>query len=303
MSLMSFLKLLEKIKVSAFANLLQTYWGSLTNLFNEITKLYKMKLRRHQLETELLKLSHKETLQQLYLYDSIPSTNQIAWELLDRSITLPIVAIASQQTAGRGQWGRQWQSTNGGLYLSVAININIPASDAPHLTLFSAWGIADALRCHDIPVWLKWPNDLILEGRKLGGIKTETRIQQERISQAVIGVGINWKNSVPEMGINLQSHTDKITSLEKLAAIAISGIFTGYQCYLSNGIEILLSSYLTLLKSVGQKVEVNGCAGVVVGVNAKGELQVRLNSPGATTEINLPSGTIALGYDTATSEQ
>jgi BirA family biotin operon repressor/biotin-[acetyl-CoA-carboxylase] ligase len=258
-----------------------------------------MGLDRQKLAAELLKFSDNQTLQQLslYLYEIIPSTNQILWELLDdRNLKPPLAAIAAEQTAGRGQWGRQWQSQRGGLYLSVAINLNIPASDASHLTLFSAWGIAEALRRHDLPVFLKWPNDLILKGRKLGGIKSETRIQQGTVAQAVIGVGINWKNPVPEVGINLQSFP-AIHSLEQLAAIAIYGIFFGYQHYLSNGVEILLPSYLNLLQSIGREVTVNGSPGVVVGVNSKGELRVRLHSPGATTEIHLPSGTISLGYD------
>ncbi|MCU0535096.1 MAG: biotin--[acetyl-CoA-carboxylase] ligase [Hydrococcus sp. Prado102] len=258
-----------------------------------------MGLNLQQLETEINKLSDRHIPQQLsiHLYDAIPSTNQILWELLDRDVKPPIAAIATQQTAGRGQWGRQWESQAGGLYLSIAININIPASNAPHLTLFSAWGIANALRRYEIPVSLKWPNDLILEKRKLGGIKSETRIQQEKIAQAVIGVGINWTNPVPEIGINLQSLSrNKIASLEQLAAIAIEGIFSGYQYYLTKGIETLLPSYLDFL-NLGGKVTVNGCPGVVVGVNSQGELRVQLQSSGASTEINLPSGTISLGYE------
>lgn len=255
-------------------------------------------LNRQKLESELRKFDNK-ILQKLsiYLYETIPSTNQILWELLDRHVNPPIVAIASQQTAGRGQWGRQWQSHRGGLYLSVAIDLNIPASNAPHLTLLSAWGIADTLRRHDIPVGIKWLNDLILDGRKLGGIKCETRIQKETIAQAVIGVGLNWTNPVPEMGINLKAFLDKITTLERLSAIAICGIFLGYERYLTNGIEDLLSSYLTLLETIGRKVIVNGSPGVVIGVNCYGDLRVRLHSSGATTEIDLPSGTIGLGYN------
>lgn len=258
-----------------------------------------MVLNRQKLEIELRKISDNQTLQNLsiHLYETIPSTNQILWELLDRNVIPPAIAIATQQTAGRGQWGRQWQSLSGGLYLSVAINLNLPVSNAPHLTLFSAWGIADALRRHDIPVGIKWLNDLILERRKLGGIKCETRIQQKNITQAVIGVGLNWKNPVPEGGINLETFLEKITTLERLAAIAISGIFLGYERYLTNGIEDLLFSYLTLLESIGRKVMVNGSPGVVIGVNSQGDLRVRLHSPGATTEIDLPSDTINLGYD------
>jgi BirA family biotin operon repressor/biotin-[acetyl-CoA-carboxylase] ligase len=237
----------------------------------------------------------------LYCFDTIPSTNQILWELLDRKIEPPLVAIACQQTAGRGQWGRQWQSLVGGIYLSVALTPQIPAVAAPHLTLCSAWGIATALRQHQIPVWLKWPNDIILQGRKLGGIKTETRVRQGKIAQAVIGVGINWQNPVPEVGINLQSFFQNcpnppISSLEKLAAIAIKGLLAGYHHYLAEAIDSLLPAYLELLVNCGQNITINGCAGIVVGVTALGELRVRFQASGATTEVTLPPGTISLGY-------
>jgi BirA family transcriptional regulator, biotin operon repressor / biotin---[acetyl-CoA-carboxylase] ligase len=258
-----------------------------------------MGLNLQQIETEINKLSNRHIPQQLsiHLYDAIPSTNQILWKLIDRDVKPPVAAIATQQTAGRGQWGRHWESQAGGLYLSVAIDINISAGDASHLTLFSAWGIANALRSYKIPVSLKWPNDLILEKRKLGGIKSETRIQQEKIVQAVIGVGINWTNPVPEVGMNLQSlSSHEIASLEQLAAIAIEGIFSGYHYYLTKGIETLLPSYLDFL-NLGGKVTVNGCPGVVVGVSDRGELRVLLQSSGASTEIHLPSGTISLGYE------
>lgn len=238
----------------------------------------------------------------IYLYDNIPSTNQILWELLDGAVPPPIAAIASRQTAGRGQWGRQWQSLSGGLYLSLAFSPDLPSTDAPHLTLLSAWGIADALRRHDIPVGLKWPNDLILQGRKLGGIKTEIRIQNEKIDRAVIGVGINWTNLVPEVGINLETFwQDKINrsinSLEMLGAIAIDGIFSGFQFYRSQGIENLIASYLQLLRSLGRTVTVEGSPGEIVGITSQGELRIRFSSAGSSSEICLPPGTISLGYD------
>ncbi|MGK7874839.1 MAG: biotin--[acetyl-CoA-carboxylase] ligase [Xenococcaceae cyanobacterium] len=263
-----------------------------------------MAFNQQQFQAALLNLpSNSEQIElSLHIFDTISSTNQKLWELIDQGITLPTAAIASEQTAGRGQWGRQWQSKLGGLYLSLALAPDIPGTSAPHLTLCSAWGIATALGSYNIPVLLKWPNDLILEGRKLGGIKSETRMQQGKITQAVIGVGINWANPVPDMGINLQSFLkdqpiSSITSLEMLAAIIIYGLLSGYQRYLSEGIETLLPSYLELLHSRGRAVVVDGCPGRVVGVTSNGELRVRLHSVGAAAEICLQPGTISLGYD------
>ena len=263
-----------------------------------------MKFDQQQFETTWQNFSpyHEKLKLSAYFFDNIPSTNQKLWELISAGQALPLVAIASTQSAGRGQWGRTWQSPSGGLYLSLALATQMSAQNAPHLTLCSAWGIATALRSKSIPVALKWPNDLILEGRKLGGIKAETRIQQGQITQAVIGIGINWTNPVPEIGINLQSFLKKqtlissIESLEILATIAIHGVLSGYQRYIQQGIEGLLPSYLELLDNLGRSVVVNGCPGVIVGVTPLGKLRVRLRSPGAITEIYLEPGQISLGY-------
>jgi BirA family biotin operon repressor/biotin-[acetyl-CoA-carboxylase] ligase len=232
----------------------------------------------------------------LHIFETLGSTNQTLWELLDRGLSHPAIAIAAQQTAGRGQRGRPWQSAPGGLYLSLALAPNLRATESFHLTLCSAWGIASGLRRYGVPVTLKWPNDLILEGRKLGGIKIETRSQGTAIARAVIGIGLNWHNPVPEVGINLQSFP-QIASLELLAAIAVSGTLSVYQQSQHDGIETILASYLHRLDSLGQNTIVNGCPGTIVGVKPTGELRIRLHSEGASTEICLRPGTISLGYD------
>jgi BirA family biotin operon repressor/biotin-[acetyl-CoA-carboxylase] ligase len=243
----------------------------------------------------------------VHLFEIVDSTNRVLWSLLDQGATEGTVAIALQQQSGRGQWGRQWQSPPGGLYLSVALTPNLPVENSAQLTLSSAWGIAAALRCYGIPVGLKWLNDLVFEKRKLGGILTETRMQSGRVTQAVVGVGINWQNPVPPTGINLQEILERqpnpqITSLEMLAAIALQGIIAGYQ-WQQRGIEAILPRYQALLTSIGHLVTIHQSGAEqsarVTGISATGDLQVRLNgeNPTLSTEISLEPGTISLGYD------
>jgi BirA family biotin operon repressor/biotin-[acetyl-CoA-carboxylase] ligase len=238
----------------------------------------------------------------LHCFEAIASTNVKLWELLDRGIEPPAVAIARQQTAGRGQWGRSWTSEIGGLYLSVAIASHLAADSAYQLTFCTAWGIATALRDRGIPVQLKWPNDLILDRRKLGGIKTETRVQQGKIARAVVGVGLNWTNPVPDRGINLQTFCQNspcpaIPSLESLAAIAVFGILSGYQHLQTEGVEAILASYCQLLCHQQQTLNIDGQPGVIIGVAPTGALRIRLQTPGGETEIWRMPGAIALSYD------
>lgn len=256
----------------------------------------------------------------LHVFEVVSSTNEVVWELLEQGSGEGTIAIARSQTAGRGQWGRQWCSEPGGLYLSVALMPDLSVSEAAQLTLCTAWGIATALRtvpgklsgvAAQIPVQLKWLNDLVLQRRKLGGILTETRVFQGRIHQAVVGVGINWTNAVPETGINLQSFLENtsvplIESLEMLAAIVLYGLLSGYQFRQQQGIEAILPCYLDLLAHRDQPVPIQGSLGTIVGVTAQGELRLSLKSPQnssaaaisdfSASEVLIQPGTISLGY-------
>ncbi|WP_319422120.1 biotin--[acetyl-CoA-carboxylase] ligase [Pleurocapsa sp. FMAR1] len=263
----------------------------------EIHKQVWQKLNQSQIITEIDNISFIP----IFVFDSINSTNIKLWELIDRGEKVPVGVIALQQTAGKGQWGKNWVSADGGLYLSIALDLDLDFQDNSHLVMATAWGIATVLRHHELPVTIKWSNDLILNQRKLGGIKIEARNVQNKIAKAVVGVGINWRNSVPDVGISLESYyrnkpQPNIASLEELAAITAYGIVFGYQYYLAVGIEQLLANYLAILDSLGKQVTVNNCPGEVMGVTTDGRLKVKLRSPGATTEINLAPGQISLGY-------
>ena len=239
----------------------------------------------------------------VHLFDTLPSTNQKLWQLLEQGAKPGTVIIARMQTAGRGQWGREWSSPCGGLYLSMALAPDLPVQQSYQLTLSSAWGIAISLRDRGIPVGLKWPNDLTLSQRKLGGILTQTKVRQGKITKAVVGVGINWANPVPPTGINLQSsYGNSINDLETLAAVTILGIASGYKELCSQaGMDTLLTSYHQLLTSIGKQISLDGRTGVVVGVTGSGDLKVQfatnnLSNNTKVDEVYYKPGTINLGY-------
>ncbi len=261
-----------------------------------------MQLDRQLLETALI--GRKYSYLPLHLFETVSSTNQVAWNLLDQG-TAGCVVIATQQTAGQGQWGRKWISAKGGLYLSVGLLVNLEAVNSYQLTLATAWGIAKQLRTCGIPVGIKWPNDLVLENRKLGGILTQTKVNKGQIAKVVIGVGINWANPVPSTGISLElwqawRNSRPIPSLSVLAAAILLGIESGMHCLSVEGVNILLSRYLELLTNMGEEVRVNNLLGTIVGVTPSGDLRVRVLTSDAksakTLDIFLQPGTISLGY-------
>lgn len=185
---------------------------------------------------------------QITVQETVSSTNQLLWDRLEAGGEAGTVILASRQTSGRGQRGHHWLSEPGGLYLSLAARPNLAAQDSAQLTIASAWGIARSLRDGQIPVSLKWLNDIFLQGRKLGGILTETRLQGDRMTTAVIGVGVNWNNRVPEVGITLHqfwaNHPEfPPCSLEMLAARVLVGIEWGLYRLEHRGIEAIRPEY------------------------------------------------------------
>jgi BirA family transcriptional regulator, biotin operon repressor / biotin---[acetyl-CoA-carboxylase] ligase len=239
----------------------------------------------------------------IQLFDTLPSTNdKLAQSIAEENAPPGTIIIAKQQTAGRGQRGRIWESEVGGLYLSLAISPNILATDVHQLTIGIAWGIAHQLRQKHLPVSIKWPNDIVLCNRKLGGILTETRIYHGKIQQAIVGVGMNYANPVVGRAINLAPSSEyqpnyRNFSLEMLTSCIIRGIISGYKRCDPATIDSLLSNYLELLNAHGRSVIVNGKSGTVLGISPQGELRIGFTTATEITEIYLTPGTFTLGYE------
>lgn len=259
---------------------------------------------KYQQQIALLAEKYAIDIIEVLVFNSLDSTNKKLWQLIEKGIKPPVAITALLQTAGKGQWGKTWQSGLGGLYLSVALECDITLENSFHLVMATATGITNILRDYQLPVTIKWSNDLILNYRKLGGIKIETKTENNRIKYAVIGVGINWNNIVPKVGINLRSYYQnnlekalEIDSLASLNAIAITGILKGYQNYLHFGATSTLKQYQQLLNSIGKKITINNHTGTITGVTTQGQLKVRLQSAGSSTEICLSPGEFSLGYE------
>lgn len=124
---------------------------------------------------------------------STGSTNSDLVARARQSAPLRIVLRAAcEQTAGRGRLGRIWHgSANGSLLFSIAIPWNGDFASTAAVTLACGLGVAQCLRAHEVPVQLKWPNDILLDGRKLAGILTETAEDPRGNRTIVVGMGLN----------------------------------------------------------------------------------------------------------------
>lgn len=234
------------------------------------------------------------------------STNQNLMTQMVAGAAAGTVLIAATQRAGRGQWGRQWQSPSGGLYLSLGLRPEMTVQRSLCLTLASAWGLATSLENLGIPAQVKWPNDLVVNGRKLGGILVETRVQGDQVLAATVGLGLNYTNPIPPTGISLgqllnfpDQSTHPLNSLEGVAAVALYGLMQGYHVWQSQGDQAFLALYQQRMTHLGQSVVVHHQTGTVVGLASSGNLSVRIASDGtgAPLEVEVLPGDVSLGYN------
>jgi BirA family biotin operon repressor/biotin-[acetyl-CoA-carboxylase] ligase len=233
----------------------------------------------------------------LQVWPELPSTSDWLWQLPRDGRWNGQVAIALRQTTGRGQYGRPWQSQAGGLYLSLALSLQLPADQAPRLLFGSACGVANALRQLGVPARLKWPNDLLVDGSKLGGLLPETRIRSGFIYEAVLGLGLNIHNPVPSTGINLAAVAPRASEdIAHLSLAVLIGLAQALTVWLdlSQSLPQLLPQYRALWASLGRTIRLpDGQVGVVEDVLPSGAVQLR--TPDGQ-RIERAIGQVCLGY-------
>jgi BirA family biotin operon repressor/biotin-[acetyl-CoA-carboxylase] ligase len=126
-------------------------------------------------------------------FDKVGSTNDIAKELARQGAAEGTAVVADRQTAGRGRLQRTWASPKGkGIYLSIILRPAISLNQAPQLTMLTAVAVAQAIRqVTGLKARTKWPNDVLINGKKVCGILTEVSAQGANLRFAVVGIGIN----------------------------------------------------------------------------------------------------------------
>lgn len=152
------------------------------------------------------------------------------------------VLIALEQRAGRGRAGRSWLSPRGGLWLSALVPPVGPSEQASCLAPVTGLSLAEGLaEGYGLPVQVKWPNDLWLHRRKLGGILIELSSRGARLDPLVVGVGINVNNPLPAEvvppPISLRQALGRALPLEEVAARVLDALAAGLERFRREGFE------------------------------------------------------------------
>ncbi len=227
---------------------------------------------------------------ELLFFETVHSTNAVAVDLVEKGHQEGTVIIANGQTGGKGRLGRVWFSPPGkNLYMSVILKPQISPRRAALLTLMSAVACASAVRrLSSLPISIKWPNDIVVGDRKLGGILTETKADMDRIHYAVLGIGINVNLETGDLPDSLRAHATSIKhetgmshSRTEFATEILWELDTWYGILLKMGGAPLIEEWLRLTSTVGQAVRVvagdRTHEGLAEGIDDEGLLIVRLS--------------------------
>ena len=227
----------------------------------------------------------------LIFLEMVESTNTLAMEFGDRDASHGTVVIAESQIYGRGRLGRKWASPPGGnIYMSIILRPVIATEDAALLTLLAAVASARALRgSTGLKIEIKWPNDLMVSGRKLGGILTETKTIDKKVVFAVIGIGINVNielgdlpEEMREVATSVMHETKREHPRTMLLASILKEIDSWYATFLKGGNGPLLSEWKRLSSTLGKTVRVEtekeALFGLAEDVDDGGRLLLKLPS-------------------------
>jgi BirA family biotin operon repressor/biotin-[acetyl-CoA-carboxylase] ligase len=226
--------------------------------------------------------------QVLHAFDELPSTSDRAKELADDGAAHGEVVIAETQTAGRGRRGRIWVSPpRRNLYFSVVLRPDLPPSRAAELTLVASLAVCDALRqAGVVQAGIKWPNDVLVGGKKIAGILTELAAEPDRVHWVVIGVGVNVNARLEDFPEELRGEATSV-AIERgepapralFAVACLTALEDWLDVHAERGFDAIRDAWRARNVTLGRRVAVRADGREIVGtaedIDEQGALLVR----------------------------
>ncbi|GAB4487953.1 MAG: biotin--[acetyl-CoA-carboxylase] ligase [Thermodesulfovibrionales bacterium] len=207
--------------------------------------------------------------------DSVDSTNDLCIEIAREGLPSGgLLLAADSQRKGKGRLGRVWASPGGmNVHMSLLFRPALPPRDAPMLTFLAAVAAAETLRALcGMPVEIKWPNDLLVGEKKLGGILTEVRSDPDRILFAVVGVGINVNmrrtalpSALRKTATSVRIETGRDFPRNDLIAALALGFERWLTVISGGGRDRLLDAWKGLSSTIGRDVEIRSGNEIITG--------------------------------------
>lgn len=264
---------------------------------NEGYKLIKSPEKQIEFELERL-LDTKIIGKKILFFEEVDSTNnkakQIALEENEGT-----VVISEMQTSGRGRRGRGWYSPKGGIYVTYILKPTVSPEKASQLTLVSSLALVETLNSmnKNLNAKIKWPNDVLISGKKISGILTELSADMEKINYIVVGVGINLnteKEILPENGTSLKIEMKEEVSIKLFLKSFLEHYDSIYQEYLNGKIDLIIGRWKDNSDTLGKNVKIIGInesfEGLAKDIDENGALILQTKEK----EIKVYSGDVSL---------
>ncbi len=220
-------------------------------------------------------------------YEEVASTQDIARKLARQGAEEGTVVIAEKQTGGRGRRGRSWTSPDGGLYLSIILRPNLEPARAIQLPLVAGVAVARAIKkVTTLQPKLKWPNDIIIAGKKVGGILTETSTRPGKIDHIVLGIGLNvntarslFPEAIRETATSLAEESGQNVSPLELLQCLFGKFEALYVEFLAGGFDKIREQWKAMSNTIGSRVKINSGGAEIEGealdIDSEGFLLLR----------------------------
>jgi BirA family biotin operon repressor/biotin-[acetyl-CoA-carboxylase] ligase len=243
-------------------------------------------------------LSHRlygtQFARRIHHFFKIDSTNNVAMRLAEQGEAHGAIVLAEEQTGGRGRAGRSWVSEKStGIYCTILLRPAISPAHAPLLTLVAGLAARDAVAEELVSTPdIRWPNDLLVGGRKFAGILTEMHAEPDRIHYAVVGIGINVNQSkmppeLAEIATSLKIETKKTHSRFELLIRLLRNFDRYYNQFLSDGAQPIVRRFAEVSSYFrGKRVRITTSTetftGTTAGLEPSGVLRVARDDRSAT---------------------
>ena len=225
-------------------------------------------------------------------YKKVDSTNTIAYELAQNGMKEGAVILADEQVKGKGRHGRHWSSpSRSGIYMSCILRPSIAPNEISRITLLAAVAVAQAIRdLSSLEAVIKWPNDIMIDEKKICGILTEMKAEQDRVDFVVLGIGINvlpGKGDLPKHATSIKEEISRrgakinISRIE-LTKKVLERLEEYYNIMRIKGFDPIIDKWKDLSAMIGSRVKVSlrgkSFEALAHDINPDGALVVRTDS-------------------------
>jgi BirA family biotin operon repressor/biotin-[acetyl-CoA-carboxylase] ligase len=233
----------------------------------------------------------------VFHFFKVDSTNRVALELGHAGEPEGAVVLSEEQTAGRGRAGHNWHSERAtGIYVTILLRPRLAPVQAPLLTMLAGLSAHAAIQAQTgLDVDLKWPNDLLIGGKKAGGILTEMHAEPNQVRFVIVGIGLNvnqekFPADLAPIATSLRAATGRAQSRLELLVRLLREFESDYNRFLSEGPASVVERFAAISSyTQGKRVRVtNGkesFTGITAGLGAEGLLQVKRDNGQLVTVI------------------